>query len=224
MAAARLLCRGVPLLRPAQLLRSRAQSAAARPPVPGAASRAAASISRLKAAASSGAEAAPTALRQMRCSINGRDADAFMEGLMGFGASSASVEDAHRDTPAEQRIYREDWGSAGAAKHWDACTVTALFPAAASDADIAATVDAAADSVGLSLEGGFTLEEVPECDWIQQVGWKERGGGPCIRTGHWPICTVHAASVSLRAGCPPLLPPHGWTPETPPLPLSSSCR
>jgi ribosomal protein L11 methyltransferase len=80
---------------------------------------------------------------------------------MDLGALSASIEDAHAGTAAEQPIFGEP---GMAADVWHDSLVTALFEP---EADIEVILAAAATQVGLAATPAHTIEALEEQDWVR---------------------------------------------------------
>lgn len=89
-------------------------------------------------------------------------AEALSEALMDTGALSVSIEDADAGTDAE----RPQFGEPGhhPAGLWDHSRVVALFDA---DADLTTALARAAAQCGFAAVPPFTLDDVPEQNWVQ---------------------------------------------------------
>lgn len=89
-------------------------------------------------------------------------ADALSDALLGAGAISASVEDAHAGTALETPQFGEP--GSPTTPLWDSSRVVALFEPAA---DLHARIAAAAASVGIDDIASLHTEEVAEQDWVR---------------------------------------------------------
>jgi ribosomal protein L11 methyltransferase len=83
------------------------------------------------------------------------------DALMDLGALSASIEDAHAGTEAEQPIFGEPGMEEGV---WHDSLVTALFPP---EADVATILAAASIQVGLAAVPNHSIEALEEQDWVR---------------------------------------------------------
>ena len=89
-------------------------------------------------------------------------AEALSEALMNTGALSVSIEDADAGTDAETPQFGEPGQTA--ASLWTHSRVIALF---APEADITARLAEAASAAKLDTVPPFTIEEIPEQDWVR---------------------------------------------------------
>jgi ribosomal protein L11 methyltransferase len=90
-------------------------------------------------------------------------AEALSDALMEVGALSVSVEDADEGTAAEKPLFGEP-GMEPEEAAWEHSRVVALTDV---DADQAAIVAEAAQSIGLAQTPQFTLRPVAEQDWVR---------------------------------------------------------
>jgi ribosomal protein L11 methyltransferase len=89
-------------------------------------------------------------------------AETLSDVLLELGALSVSLEDAQAGTDQEQPIFGEP--GMPPADLWQRSVVSALFPP---EADIAALVLQAGQSVNLQSNLRYTVEQVPEQDWVR---------------------------------------------------------
>lgn len=89
-------------------------------------------------------------------------AEALSEALLEYGALSVDMLDADADTPDEQAIFGEPGEPTTSV--WQHNLVTALFD---SSAQAEATLAAACASIGLVASPRFSLEALPDNDWVR---------------------------------------------------------
>jgi ribosomal protein L11 methyltransferase len=93
-------------------------------------------------------------------------AEALSDELLQAGVLSVSVEDADRDTDAEQPLFGEP-GTEPEVQAWERNRVVALLPDGADPAQICEEV-AQAMKAGHGAElGAWTLRDVPDADWVR---------------------------------------------------------
>lgn len=90
------------------------------------------------------------------------DADAFGDALLEAGALAVSVEDADAGTAAERPLFGEP--GAVPVGGWARNVLRALVEG---DADVAATLEAAAAALGWERVPAHRVEPVPEEDWVR---------------------------------------------------------
>ncbi len=93
-------------------------------------------------------------------------ADVISDALMGIGALSASIEDAHAETPAEQAIFGEP--SSADIQYpppgiWQQNIVTAMLDISA---DVAAIIEALSSKTGIA-SFKYRTETIAEQDWVR---------------------------------------------------------
>jgi ribosomal protein L11 methyltransferase len=90
-------------------------------------------------------------------------AEALSDALLEAGVLSVSVEDADRDTAAEQPLFGEP-GTEPEILAWERNQVVALLPDGADPAQILAEIAAAGHGVE---PGAWHLRDVPDADWVR---------------------------------------------------------
>jgi ribosomal protein L11 methyltransferase len=93
-------------------------------------------------------------------------AEALSEELLQAGVLSVSVEDADRDTDAEQPLFGEP-GTEPEVQAWERNRVVALLPDGADPAQIVEEVAQALGDGHQSALGEWTLRDVPDADWVR---------------------------------------------------------
>lgn len=91
-------------------------------------------------------------------------AEALSDALLDAGVLSVSVEDADRDTAAEQPLFGEP-GTEPPVQAWGRNQVLALLPDGADPAQIVAEVGQALGDADATQ--GWTLRDVPDADWVR---------------------------------------------------------
>jgi len=105
-------------------------------------------------------------MRELLLQCPEAQAEALSDELLEAGALSVSVEDADRDTDAEQPLFGEP-GTEPEVQAWERNQVVALLPDGADPAQLVAQVK---DALGAGYEGalsGWTLRDVPDADWVR---------------------------------------------------------
>jgi ribosomal protein L11 methyltransferase len=100
--------------------------------------------------------------KALRFDADIESADRWADALLGAGAQSVDVADAHADTPHEDPIYDEPGESGEPGFRWPLCRLTALFASSAALAGASAQLAAA----GMPLPPYETFD-VPEHDWVR---------------------------------------------------------
>ncbi len=116
-------------------------------------------------------------------------AGALSDALMDLGALSAAIEDADAETLNERAIFGEPGEPVDSV--WQHSVVSGLFDP---DADIPATVAAAAAAVGLGDIPHYTVENLAEQDWVRLT--QAQFDPIRISSRLWIIPTWHTAPDS----------------------------
>ncbi|GAQ78479.1 similar to ribosomal protein L11 methyltransferase [Klebsormidium nitens] len=100
--------------------------------------------------------------------VEGDNADALCDALLGCGAASCSIEDANLDQEGEEEIYSgpEPWGSPADMRLWEKSAVTALFPA---DVSIKEALEEAAEILGLPGPPQYDVSMTKDQDWVETI-------------------------------------------------------
>lgn len=93
---------------------------------------------------------------------NNAHAEALGDALLELGALSTDIHDAASGTDREQFLFDEPGEPSG--EIWFASELTTLFN---DDIDVASTVQAAADAVGLPCPPSYRVTQVEEQDWVR---------------------------------------------------------
>jgi ribosomal protein L11 methyltransferase len=120
----------------------------------------------------------------LRFTTASTNAEALSEALTELGALSVSIDDAAAGTPDEQPIF----GEPGMPEEslWASCAVSALFPA---DTNPNITADAASKAAGFKAVPSFTVEIIPESDWVRVT--QAQFDPICISPRLWIVPTWH---------------------------------
>jgi ribosomal protein L11 methyltransferase len=98
----------------------------------------------------------------VRITVKADRAEALSDALMALGAMSVSLEDANADSGDETPIFGEpNLPDAGL---WDRCTIVALLH---EHEDAPALLRDAANHCGLNVLPPYSLETIPEQDWVR---------------------------------------------------------
>jgi ribosomal protein L11 methyltransferase len=105
-------------------------------------------------------------MRELVLHSSEAQAEALSDALLEAGVLSVSVEDADRDTEAEQPLFGEP-GTEPSVQAWERNRVVALLPDGADPAQI---VEGVADTLGAeyaSALDAWSLRDVPDADWVR---------------------------------------------------------
>ena len=105
-------------------------------------------------------------MRELLLQCPEAQAEALSDELLEAGALSVSVEDADRDTDAEQPLFGEP-GTEPEVQAWERNRVVALLPDGADPAQLVAQVRDALGSAYDDALSGWTLRDVPDADWVR---------------------------------------------------------
>jgi ribosomal protein L11 methyltransferase len=105
-------------------------------------------------------------MRELVLHSSEAQAEALSDALLEAGVLSVSVEDADRDTAAEQPLFGEP-GTEPAVQAWEHNRVVALLPDGADPAQIVEAVRAALDASYAGALRDWTLRDVPDADWVR---------------------------------------------------------
>jgi ribosomal protein L11 methyltransferase len=105
-------------------------------------------------------------MRELVLHSSEAQAEALSDALLEAGVLSVSVEDADRDTAAEQPLFGEP-GTEPAVQAWEHNRVVALLPDGADPAQIIEAVRAALDADHAGALRDWTLRDVPDADWVR---------------------------------------------------------
>jgi ribosomal protein L11 methyltransferase len=105
-------------------------------------------------------------MRELVLHSSEAQAEALSDALLEAGVLSVSVEDADRDTAAEQPLFGEP-GTEPAVQAWEHNRVVALLPDGADPAQIIEAVRAALDAGYAGALRDWTLRDVPDADWVR---------------------------------------------------------
>lgn len=122
----------------------------------------------------------------LRIAADGDAAEALSDTLMELGALSVGIEDADAETPDELPIFGEP-GMPTQPGVWRRNVVSALFN---DDADLAGLVAQAAADAQIALPG-YTVEAVPEQDWVRAT--QSQFTPICVADRLWIVPTWHDA-------------------------------
>jgi ribosomal protein L11 methyltransferase len=105
-------------------------------------------------------------MRELVLHSSETQAEALSDALLEAGVLSVSVEDADRDTEAEQPLFGEP-GTEPTVQAWEHNRVVALLP---DGVDPAQVVEAVLDALGAGYAAAlrdWTLRDVPDADWVR---------------------------------------------------------
>ncbi|ANN79566.1 50S ribosomal protein L11 methyltransferase [Bordetella flabilis] len=105
-------------------------------------------------------------MRELVLHSSEAQAEALSDALLEAGVLSVSVEDADRDTAAEQPLFGEP-GTEPSVQAWEHNRVVALLPDGADPAQIIEAVRAALDAGYAGALRDWTLRDVPDADWVR---------------------------------------------------------
>lgn len=103
-------------------------------------------------------------MRELILQCSGQWADAVADAALDAGALSASVEDAHVDTPQEAPLFGEP-GSNDQERKWPECQLTILL---GQDLQAQSLVSHLEENLGLDLSG-WQERKVPDQDWVRMT-------------------------------------------------------
>jgi len=124
-------------------------------------------------------------------------AEALSDALIDAGALSVSVEDADRDTDAEQLLFGEP-GLEPEVQAWRRNRVTALM---ADGTDPEQILEQARARIDGQLAGAWTVRDVPDADWVRLT---QAQFGP-IQVGQriWIVPSWHRDDPAAQSGAAP---------------------
>ncbi|OZI20569.1 50S ribosomal protein L11 methyltransferase [Bordetella genomosp. 9] len=105
-------------------------------------------------------------MRELVLHSSETQAEALSDALLDAGVLSVSVEDADRDTDAEQPLFGEP-GTEPSVQAWERNRVVALLPDGADPAQIIESVAAELSPDYAPVLAAWSLRDVPDADWVR---------------------------------------------------------
>ncbi|ARP83722.1 50S ribosomal protein L11 methyltransferase [Bordetella genomosp. 8] len=105
-------------------------------------------------------------MRELVLHSSETQAEALSDALLDAGVLSVSVEDADRDTDAEQPLFGEP-GTEPSVQAWERNRVVALLPDGADPAQIIESVGAELGADYAAALAAWSLRDVPDADWVR---------------------------------------------------------
>ncbi|OZI62502.1 50S ribosomal protein L11 methyltransferase [Bordetella genomosp. 11] len=105
-------------------------------------------------------------MRELVLHSSEAQAEALSDALLEAGVLSVSVEDADRDTDAEQPLFGEP-GTEPSVQAWERNRVVALLPDGADPAQIIEGVGAQLGADYAAVLAEWSLRDVPDADWVR---------------------------------------------------------
>lgn len=105
-------------------------------------------------------------MRELVLHSSEAQAEALSDALLEAGVLSVSVEDADRDTDAEQPLFGEP-GTEPSVQAWERNRVVALLPDGADPAQIIEGVGAELGADYAAVLAEWSLRDVPDADWVR---------------------------------------------------------
>lgn len=133
--------------------------------------------------------------QSVRILVDSRQAEPLSDALLDAGALSVALEDADAGTADETPLFGEP--DHPTAELWPRSIAMVLLDA---DADVAATLAAAAHQAGIPVPAGYTVEVVAEQDWVRLT--QSQFDPIPISPRLWIVPTWHdapdAAAINLK--------------------------
>ena len=122
----------------------------------------------------------------LKIEADDKTADLLSDALMELGALSASIEDAHAETPEEQAIFGEPGDPPPGI--WQRSIVNALFT---EDTDVAEIMQSLKQTTGLVDDLDYSTERLADQDWVRTT--QSQFNPICINDSLWIVPSWHEA-------------------------------